>query len=143
MSFTPGMGFCPALLFFADGATILTMKTPLCFLWPCVFLLAGCGDKSEKSSASATATNAPGSNPLNAPADYLGAIVDAKQRAVKTIDTVSLDQAIQTFSSEQGRYPKDLNELVQTKVISRLPDPPFGMKFVYDASSGTVKVEKQ
>jgi len=119
------------------------MKTPLYALSCCTLLLAGCGNNPNNSSASATATNTPGSNPLNAPSDYLGAIVDAKQRAVKTIDTVSLDQAIQAFSAEHGRYPKDLNELVQMKVIHRLPDPPYGMKFVYDASNGSVKVEKQ
>jgi hypothetical protein len=117
------------------------MKAPLCLTLALV-LLAGCGDKNDKSSAS-TATNAPGSNPLNAPSDYLGAIVDAKQRAVKTVDTVSLDQAIQSFSVEHGRYPNDLNELVQAKVIPRLPDPPYGMKFVYDPNNGTVKIEKQ
>src|SRR5690348_13356337 len=105
------------------------MKAPLCLLFASAVALAGCGDKTNPSTASAGATNAaPGSNPLNAPSDYLGAIVDAKQRAVKTIDTVSLDQAVQTFSVEHGRYPKDLDELVQTKVISKIPDPPYGMK---------------
>jgi uncharacterized lipoprotein YajG len=118
------------------------MKKPLYALLAGGVLLAGCG-QSDKTSATANPTNAPGSNPLNAPADYLGAIVDAKQRAVKTIDTVSLDQAVQTFSVEHGRYPKDLDELVQTKVIHQLPDPPYGMKFVYDANTGTVKIEKQ
>jgi hypothetical protein len=36
-----------------------------------------------------------------------------------------------------------LDELVQTKTISKLPDPPYGMKFVYEANNGTVKIEKQ
>jgi hypothetical protein len=119
------------------------MKTPIYAFCVSAFLLAGCGDKSDNSATSSVATNAPGSNPLNAPSDYLGAIVDAKQRAVKTIDTVSLDQAIQSFSAEHGRYPKDLQELVQTKTIPKLPDPPYGMKFVYEAATGTVKVDKQ
>jgi hypothetical protein len=119
------------------------MKAPLCLLLIGGLILVGCGNKSDSSAASASGSNAPGSNPLNAPSDYLGAIVDAKQRAVKTIDTVSLDQAVQTFSVEHGRYPKDLDELVQTKVIPKIPDPPYGMKIVYDANNGTVKVEKQ
>jgi hypothetical protein len=119
------------------------MKTPLYLLLAGALFLAGCGEKADPSAAAASTTNAPGSNPLNAPSDYLGAIVDAKQRAVKTIDTVSLDQAVQTFSVEHGRYPKDLDELVQTKVIPKIPDPPYGMKLVYDANTGTVKVEKQ
>src|SRR5215813_10366493 len=107
------------------------MKAPLCSILG-LALVAGCSNENDKSTASTTATNTPGSNPLNAPSDYLGAIVDAKQRAVKTVDTVSLDQAIQNFSVEHGRYPKDLDELVQTKTISKLPDPPYGMKFVYE-----------
>jgi hypothetical protein len=119
------------------------MKTPLLLLFVSALFLVGCGDKAAPSTASTATTNAPGSNPLNAPSDYLGAIVDAKQRAVKTIDTVSLDQAVQNFSVEHGRYPKDLDELVQTKVIPKIPDPPYGMKFVYDANTGTVKIEKQ
>jgi putative lipoprotein len=119
------------------------MKTPRYFLLLCGLFLAGCGQKTDPSTTAVNTTNAPGSNPLNAPSDYLGAIVDAKQRAVKTIDTVSLDQAVQTFSVEHGRYPKDLDELVQTKVIPKIPDPPRGMKLVYDANTGTVKVEKQ
>lgn len=119
------------------------MNAPLYFVFAAALFLAGCGDKTEPSAASASTTNTPGSNPLNAPSDYLGAIVDAKQRAVKTIDTVSLDQAVQTFSVEHGRYPKDLNELVKTKVIPKIPDPPYGMKLVYDPNTGTVKVEKQ
>ena len=118
------------------------MKAPLYPLFAAALLLGGCGDKTDSTAASST-NAAPGSNPLNAPSDYLGAIVDAKQRAVKTIDTVSLDQAVQTFSVEHGRYPKDLDELVQTKVISKIPDPPYGMKLVYDPNTGTVKVEKQ
>jgi hypothetical protein len=44
---------------------------------------------------------------------------------------------------DQGRYPKDLNELVSEKFIPRIPDAPAGMKIVYDANAGTVKVVKQ
>lgn len=103
-------------------------------------LLAGCGKKPEQPPAS---TNAAGSgNPLTAPADYLQGLAKAQQSAVKTVDTASLDKAIQLFNVEQGRNPKDLNELVP-KYIPRMPEPPYGMKLVYDAGSGTVKVEKQ
>ena len=37
-------------------------------------------------------------------------------------------------------YPKDLNELVTEKYLPRLPEPPYGMKFVYDANTGQAKV---
>jgi len=113
-------------------------------------LLAGCGEKSKsqspsQTSAASAATNASGAsgNPLNAPADYLGGLVKGQQNAVKTVDTTSLDKAIQLFNVDQGRNPKDLQELVAKKYIPKIPDTPFGTKLVYDAGSGEVKIVKQ
>ena len=83
------------------------------------------------------------SSPLNAPADYVGALGKAQQTAVKTVDTASLDQAIQMFAGEHGRNPKDLSELVEQKLINRIPDAPRGMKIVYDADAGKVRVVAQ
>src|SRR5438309_7792777 len=89
------------------------------------FSLVGCG---EKSNSPATATNATssGSSPLTAPADYLGAMGKAQQNAVKTVDTTSLNKAIQMFNVDQGRNPKDLNELVEKKYMPQIPTPPPG-----------------
>ena len=111
------------------------------FLFAAALLLAGC---SDKSSAPGGATNSAtsGGNPLNAPADYLSAITKGQQNAVKTVDTSALNKAIQMFNLDQGRNPKDLNELAP-KYIPRSPDPPYGTKLVYDADAGTVKVVKQ
>ena len=53
------------------------------------------------------------------------------------------DQAIQQFGVDHGRNPKDLNELVELKYIPKLPQPPYGTKFVYDANTGVVKIEKE
>lgn len=102
--------------------------------------LAGCG---QKSNAPAAATNTSSGNPLTAPVDYLGAVVKAKQTAEKVVDTTSIQQAIQMFSVEKGRYPKSLDELVEEKIIPRLPEPPYGMKFTYDPATGTVKAVKE
>ncbi len=117
------------------------MKTPTGLLLAAVLLLAGCG---EKSNAPAGATNSAtsGGNPLNAPADYLRAVGNAQQSAVKTVDTASLDKAIALFNVDQGRNPKDLNELVP-KYIPRIPDVPYGMKLVYDANAGSVRIVKE
>ena len=80
---------------------------------------------------------------MTAPVDYLNAMGKAQQSAVKTVDTTSLDQAIQLFNVDQGRNPKDLNELVEKKYMPQLPTPPYGTKLDYDANAGTVKVVKQ
>lgn len=110
------------------------------YLWVCAALMLGaCGQKSDTPAAApASSTNASAN-----PGGYLGALVKGQQSAVKTIDTTSLDQAIQLFSVQNGRNPKDLNELVEQKFIPKVPDAPVGMKLVYDASSGTVKVVSQ
>jgi hypothetical protein len=105
-------------------------------------LLAGCSGGSDQS-AKGTNSTASGSSPASAPADYLGALGKAQQSAVKTTDVASLTQALQAYSVDKGHFPKDLNELVQEKYISRIPAPPTGSKFVYDSASGTVKVAKE
>ena len=59
------------------------------------------------------------------------------------MDTTSLNQAIQMFNVDKGRYPKDLNELVAEKYVPKLPAAPIGTKLEYDATAGKVKVVKQ
>ncbi|HYT60635.1 MAG TPA: hypothetical protein VEL06_10710 [Haliangiales bacterium] len=101
---------------------------------------SGCGKKDAKSASSATNGNYSSGNPVTAPADYLGAIAKAKKSSEKTIDTVSLNQAIQQFNVAEGRYPKDLKELVTEKYLPKIPEAPYGMQIVYDAAKGEVKV---
>ena len=118
------------------------MRIAFCLALGASLLLAGCGKPSEKP-APPTNSAASGSSPLSAPADYLGALGKAQQAAVKTVDTTSLNQAIQMFNVEQGRYPKDLNELVVEKYLPKIPAAPYGMKLEYDPTTGKVKVAKQ
>jgi hypothetical protein len=102
--------------------------------------LTGCGDNTSKTSP---ATNAPAKydtgNPLTAPADYLGVVVQAENHSKKVIDVSYLNQAIQLFNASEGRYPKTLDELVPN-YVGKLPETPFGTKLDYDATAGTVKV---
>ncbi len=114
----------------------------LCLLSGAVLLMAAGCQKKPEAPAPATTTNAGGSV-ATAPVDYLSALAKGKQSAAKTVDTVALEKAIQLFGVENGRNPKDLNELVQKKFIPQIPEPPYGMKIVYDANNGTVKLEKQ
>lgn len=104
-------------------------------------LLAGCGKESDKPAQS---TNAVDSNkPLDAPANYLGALSKAQQLAIKTVDVASLTQAIQMYQVDNGGFPKSLQELVDKKYMPKLPDAPYGMKLDYDPATGKVKVVKQ
>lgn len=82
-------------------------------------------------------------NPLNAPADYAKALARAQQTAEKTVDLTALTKAVELFQVEKGRLPKDLNELVAEKFIRQLPPAPRGMKLVYDAQTGEVKVQPE
>src|SRR5262245_55207434 len=119
------------------------MKIPLiCFLAAGLFL-AGCSGSSDKPAP--PSTNAPTSsgNPPTAPVDYLNSAVKAQQSAVKTVDTTSLNKALDLFNVQEGRFPKDLNELVAKKYIPEIPKPPIGSKIEYDAKAGTVKVVKE
>jgi len=108
------------------------MKFPVFGFALAALVLAGCG-KSDSGSTS-------GGNPPNASADYAGALGRSQARAVSTIDLTSLKEAIQMFSVNEGRFPKDLNELVQTKVINHIPEAPHGMKIVYDPATGNVSM---
>jgi hypothetical protein len=117
------------------------MKRSLFLSLAAGLVLLGCGEGSDKPAQ--TTNGASGSSPLSAPADYVGALGKAKQMAAKTADAASLNQAIQMFGADQGRNPKDLNELVEKKYMATIPAPPYGMKFDYDATAGKVKVIPQ
>src|SRR5882724_8044476 len=101
------------------------MKAPIYIFPLAALLLAGCGKQDSAKSA-------PGQNPLNAPADYVGALAKGKEAAIKVTDVASLHQAIEMFNVNEGRYPKDLNELLQSGLIVKIPDAPYGMKLDYD-----------
>ena len=111
------------------------MKQWLILSFAAAVFTTGCGNNNDQSAASK-----PGENPLNAPADYVSGLAKGQQVAVKTIDTASINSAIQMFEATEGRYPKDLNELVSKKLLPSVPAPPRGMKFNYDSTTGTVRV---
>lgn len=100
------------------------------------FGLVGCGQQGPPPPPAATNVS---SNPLTAPADYVGAVGQAKKHAEKVVDVTSIHRAIQMFRAEEDRYPKDLNELVGSQYLPVLPKPPPGMKYKYDPQTGAVK----
>ncbi len=74
--------------------------------------------------------------------DYGGTLVNAKKTADKTIDVSYLNQAVQMFNVQEGRYPKTLEELTPS-YVAKIPPAPIGYKIEYDATKGEVKVVKQ
>lgn len=118
------------------------MKMPVYIcLMGMLLLQIGCGNNDSKPAQGTTSTSS--GNPMNAPGGYVGALGRAQTIAVKTIDTTSLDEAVQMFNVQEGRLPKDLNELVEKKLIGKLPPVPYGMKLDYDSATGKVSVVKQ
>ena len=92
-------------------------------------LAAGCGKSPEPQKA------------VN-PADVDNTLVNAKRTADKTIDVSYINQALQLFNVQEGRYPKTLAELTP-KYIAKIPDAPLGYKISYDAVKGEVSVVRQ
>jgi hypothetical protein len=74
--------------------------------------------------------------------DYGNTLVNAKKTADKTIDVAALNQEVQLFYAQEGRYPKTLEELTPN-YISKIPVAPLGFKIEYDATKGEVKVVRQ
>jgi hypothetical protein len=122
------------------------MKTAYILCLAIAVLAAGCGGNAPTNAPanSSVQTNAApsGGSLVTAPVDYLGAVAKAQQNSVKTVDVAAVSQAIRQFQVEQGRLPKDLEELVQEKYLPRIPPTPFGTKFVYDPATGEAKVVK-
>ena len=105
-------------------------------------LLSGCEQKQSASDSSTNARTSSG-NPVTAPVDYLGAAAKAKQSSHKVVASAGLSQAIKQFYAMEGRFPKDLNELVTKEYLPALPSPPVGMKYQYNASTGELKTVVQ
>ena len=103
-------------------------------------VLIGCGkDEPPAKPDTSAASSSSSGNPITAPVDYLGAVVKGQKSATKTLSGVGLDQAVKLFYAQEGRYPKDLNELMPDYLRS-IPPAPQGMKYSYDPKSGTIKV---
>lgn len=117
------------------------MKKPIYLSFFAALLLAACDNKPAGGSGSTNSAANP--RPENALSDYGSALANSQNKAVATVDLASLNQAVAMFNVDQGRFPKDLSELVDKKYMSKLPDAPRGMKLVYDAAAGKVSVAPQ
>jgi hypothetical protein len=78
---------------------------------------------------------------MNAGEKYGEVMGRAIKKAGSLDSTMYLKNKIVTFHQEKGRYPGSLQELVDTGTIDKLPEPPRGMQFTYDPTSGVVSVK--
>ena len=101
-------------------------------------VFTGCEKKTPKAGDGSASSG----NPITAPVDYLAVQAKAKKMADTKLSSAGIGQAIGMFQAEKGRSPKDLNELVPD-YLPKIPPPPAGMKYDYNASSGAIKVVPQ
>jgi hypothetical protein len=107
------------------------MRIPLLILAAIAVVLTGCNKSGSDTSAQSTNTVGP--------AGYLKNVVHDEKSANKTIDVSYLNQALQQFNVQEGRYPKTLDERVPN-YVAKLPPVPYGYRLDYDADNGVVKV---
>src|SRR5215471_6529835 len=132
--YNSGRAWVSARLFFSTVVVLRfrtqpnDMKRCLSISSAMAMLLMGCGQDSNKPAGGSTNASGSSGSVLTAPVDYLRAAGNAQKSAIKTVDTASINRAIQMFNVEKGRNPKDLNELVQEKFMPQIPPAPAGMK---------------
>ncbi len=122
------------------------MKTIIAnLLFVCSVLIVGCRKQDDPPVAPQVprASSKGGESVATSPVDYLARAGKAEQSMENKIDTVSLNNAVELFNAQEGRFPKDLNELIEKKYLGKLPSPTFGMKLHYDAKEGKVTVVKE
>ncbi|MGI6595783.1 MAG: hypothetical protein ACOX1Z_03720 [Candidatus Ratteibacteria bacterium] len=93
--------------------------------------LVSCGKKEQKEELT----------PLNAIEKYGGVMGNALKKTKAMDNTLYLKNKIITFQRQEGRYPYSLDELVEYKLIKELPEPPTGMSFRYDPTTGSIGVQ--
>ncbi len=113
-------------------------------------LLTGCPEKRRPAN-SAGGKPAP-SNPARATdsekntapgplGDYARTLDKAEKKAAEVTGLTTLTQSVQQFNVLEGRLPRTLDELVESRYLSKLPAAPRGKRFVYNPQSGEVTVE--
>jgi hypothetical protein len=55
------------------------------------------------------------------------------------VDLPALKQAVQAFNTQEGHFPKTLDELAP-KYVSEIPAPPSGFRFAYDPATGDLRI---
>ncbi len=108
--------------------------------------LVGCKKPEPAPAEPGAVTPAPGSKksevaaPAPAPAVPIAQELDAKgiNSDQEEQNRAALNAALRAWLMMKPDVPKDMNELVAAKLISRVPPPPQGKKWVPDARTMSV-----
>ena len=95
-------------------------------------LLSGCGKEEES----------PGTDPLTAPVDYLGAMGQAMNSAMNKTAVANVQSAIRMFRASEDRLPASLEELIGEGYMAGLPETSPGWQLGYDRQTGVVAIRK-
>ncbi|MFT3828190.1 MAG: hypothetical protein QM691_00640 [Opitutaceae bacterium] len=112
-------------------------------------LLTGCPEKRRPANS---ASGKPASSNPGKPAggeksttpgplgDYARTLDKSEKKAAEVTGLTTLTQAVQQFNVLEGRLPRTLDELVESRYLPKLPPAPRGKRFVYNPKSGDVAV---
>ncbi len=106
-------------------------------------LLIGCdqpGGQSQEQQPPRQESRESG-NPATAPADYVGAVLNAQQHASVRMSIITVSEAVKGFKAFEGRLPNDLEEVAHM-IPGGIPDLPAGLSFHYDPETGEVTVPR-
>ena len=133
LSRKPGFG---SVCFFYAGRYARDVKA-IFMVMLATLLLAGCNDSSKTAGAAGGQSSV-----ATAPAEYLNTAVKNQKRAVKTADIAAMNKTVESFYVQEGRFPKDLMELIEKNYLPRLPVLPDKVEWDYDTNSGVVGILK-
>jgi hypothetical protein len=117
-------------------------------------MIVGCGRKPAPPPPQSPSANI-GTDPRAVAAsnpgdpDILNKAVAAKPQTLMQIDkattqeakTQMLTDALTTWEDWNGKSPTNLEQLVEKKIIDRIPEPPPGRKYVIDAKKHVVVLQ--
>jgi len=78
---------------------------------------------------------------MNAGEQYGGVMGRAVKEAKKLDAVLPLQQLVDSYNAQEGKYPESLRKLVEEKYVRDLPQAPKGTEFTYDPSTGAVGVK--
>jgi hypothetical protein len=119
------------------------MKFPFFSIAAGALLLAGCGNNTSNPTQTTNTSSSPPSAPAPSGDNYGSALANAQNRAIDVVGMTALQEAIRNFNVNEGRYPKDLDELVSSKFLAKIPPAPRGKRFNYNAATGDIKLVDQ